>query len=150
MHYSLSKIPCFGNNMPKKPLNMSLMNELFQVKSPTPYYLRDENDLYSRNSKTVTYGTESVSFMAPKIIFGTTPLLKGGVNLFCNCHSWGGVRKFLLERRGYKEKRGGLIYSRRGGITFLLLILNFWYIVLMFMEIKRMPSHKFFYLCHCI
>ena len=43
------------------------MNEVFQVKSPAPYYLRDKNELYSTNSKTVAYGTESVSFMAPKI-----------------------------------------------------------------------------------
>ena len=43
------------------------MNEVFQVKSPAPYYLRNKNQLYSRNPKTVTYGTESVSFVAPKI-----------------------------------------------------------------------------------
>ena len=45
------------------------MNESFQVKmvkSPAPYYLRDKNELYSRNPKTVAYGTESVSFMAPE------------------------------------------------------------------------------------
>ena len=45
------------------------MNEAFQVKlvkSPAPYYLRDKNELYSRNPKTVAYGTESVSFMAPE------------------------------------------------------------------------------------
>ena len=43
------------------------MNDVFQVKSPGPYYLRDKNELYSRNPKTVAYGTESVSLMAPKI-----------------------------------------------------------------------------------
>ena len=43
------------------------MNEVFQVKSPAPYYLRDKNKSYSRNPKTLTYGTESLSFMAPKI-----------------------------------------------------------------------------------
>ena len=42
-----------------------IMNEAFQVKSTAPYYLRDKNDLYSRNPKTVTYGTETFSFMAP-------------------------------------------------------------------------------------
>ena len=42
------------------------MKEVFQVKSPAPYYLRDKNELYSRNPKTGTYGTEAVSFMAPK------------------------------------------------------------------------------------
>ena len=43
------------------------MNEVFQIKSRAPYYLRDKNELYSRNPKTVKYETESVSFMAPKI-----------------------------------------------------------------------------------
>ena len=41
------------------------MNGVFQVKSSAPYYLRDKNELYSRNPKTGTYGTEAVSFMAP-------------------------------------------------------------------------------------
>ena len=49
-------------------LSLQIMNEVFQVKSPAPYYLWNKNDLYSRNPKTVTYGTESVSFMAPKIL----------------------------------------------------------------------------------
>ena len=48
-------------------LSPQIMNDVFQVKSPAPYYLRDKNELYSRNPKTVAYGTESVSFMAPKI-----------------------------------------------------------------------------------
>ena len=48
-------------------LSPQIMNKVFQVKSPTPYYLRDKNKLYSRNLKTVAYGTESLSFMAPKI-----------------------------------------------------------------------------------
>ena len=43
------------------------MNDVFEVKSPAPYYLRDKNELYSRNPKIVAYGTDSVSFMAPKI-----------------------------------------------------------------------------------
>ena len=47
-------------------LSTQIMNEAFQVKSPASYYLNYENELYSKNSKTVTYGTESVSFMAPK------------------------------------------------------------------------------------
>ena len=43
------------------------MNEVFHVKSPAPYYLRDKNELYSRNPKTARYETKSVSFVAPKI-----------------------------------------------------------------------------------
>ena len=46
-----------------------IMNEAFQVKSPASYYLSYENELYRKNSKTVTYGTESVSFKAPKWIW---------------------------------------------------------------------------------
>ena len=48
-------------------LSPQIMIDVFQVKSPAPYYLRDKNTLHSRNPKTVAYGTESVSFMAPKI-----------------------------------------------------------------------------------
>ena len=48
-------------------LSPQLMNDVFEVKSPAPYYLRDKNELYSRTPKTVAYGTESVSFMVPKI-----------------------------------------------------------------------------------
>ena len=44
-----------------------IMNEVFQVKSLAPHYLRDKSELYSKNPKTVTYETESVSFMTPKI-----------------------------------------------------------------------------------
>ena len=47
-------------------LSPQIMNEVFQVKPPALYYLRDKNELYSRNPKTMMYGTESVSFMAPK------------------------------------------------------------------------------------
>ena len=47
-------------------LSPQIMNEVFQVKSPTPYHLRDKNELYSRDPKTVAHGTESVSFMAPE------------------------------------------------------------------------------------
>ena len=36
------------------------MNEV-QIK------FQNENELYGRNPKTVTYGTESVSIMAPKV-----------------------------------------------------------------------------------
>ena len=38
-------------------LSPQIMNYIFQVKSPAPYYLRDKNEFYSRNPKTVAYGT---------------------------------------------------------------------------------------------
>ena len=34
-------------------LSPQIMNEGFQVKSPATYYLRDKNELYSKNLKTV-------------------------------------------------------------------------------------------------
>ena len=43
------------------------MHEVFQVKLPVPYHPRDKNELYSRYPKTVTYGTDSVSFKVPEI-----------------------------------------------------------------------------------
>ena len=48
-------------------LTPRIMNEVFQVKFPALYFLRDKNELYSRNPKTVIYGTDSISFLAPKI-----------------------------------------------------------------------------------
>ena len=45
-------------------MNYSANNEIFQVKPHT--LLRDKNESYNRNPKTVTYGIESISFLAPK------------------------------------------------------------------------------------
>ena len=46
-------------------LSPQIMNEVFQIMNEV--YVMDKNEWYSRNPKTVAYGTESVSFMAPKI-----------------------------------------------------------------------------------
>ena len=51
-------------------LSLSLMNEVFQVKPSVPCSLKEMNELYSRNPKTVTYGTESISFLVPRIWLG--------------------------------------------------------------------------------
>ena len=63
-------------------LSPQIMNEIFQVKSPAPYYLRDNNELHSRNPKTVAYGTESVSFMVPKIWSIVPQELKNSQSLY--------------------------------------------------------------------
>jgi len=47
-------------------LSSTLMTELFQIKK-TKYDLCKGNTLISRNVKTVYYGTESISYLAPKI-----------------------------------------------------------------------------------
>ena len=43
------------------------MSEMFQVNASVTYSLKYKNELYSRNPKTVTYGTEYLSFLASKI-----------------------------------------------------------------------------------
>ena len=43
------------------------MNTVFQVEPSAPYSLRDKNELYSRNPKTMTSGTESISFLSPMV-----------------------------------------------------------------------------------
>ena len=63
-------------------LSPQIMNEVFQVKSTAPYYLRDKNELYSRNSETVAYGTEPISFMAPKICSIVPQELKNSQSLY--------------------------------------------------------------------
>ena len=42
------------------------MNEVFQLTDPA-YILRNNSEFRSKNAKTVTYGTEPVSFLGPKI-----------------------------------------------------------------------------------
>ena len=48
-------------------LSPPIMNEVFQINPSVSYTQRDKNELYSENPKTVMYGTESISFLAPKI-----------------------------------------------------------------------------------
>ena len=63
-------------------MSPQIMNEVFQLKSPAPCYLRDKNELYKRNPKTVAYGTESVSFMAPTIWSIVPQELKNSQSLY--------------------------------------------------------------------
>ena len=48
-------------------LSPAILNEVFKVNETIPYDLRMRNELYARNPKTVRYGTETVSFLSPKI-----------------------------------------------------------------------------------
>ena len=63
-------------------LSPQIMKDVFQVKSPAPYYLRDKNELYSRNPKTEAYESESVSFMALKIWSIVPQELKNSQSLY--------------------------------------------------------------------
>ena len=43
------------------------MNNIFKVNQTIPYDLRKRNALQSRNPNSVKYGTETISYIAPKI-----------------------------------------------------------------------------------
>ena len=48
-------------------LSPSFLNNVFHKNISKSYNLRNHTELYSRNPKTVRYGTETVSYIAPKI-----------------------------------------------------------------------------------
>ena len=48
-------------------LSPSFLNNVFHKSISNSYDLRNHKELYSRNPKTVRYGTETVSYIAPKI-----------------------------------------------------------------------------------
>ena len=48
-------------------LSPSFLNNVFHQNISNSYDLRNREELYSRNPKTVRYGTETISYMAPKI-----------------------------------------------------------------------------------
>ena len=48
-------------------LSPSFLNNVFHKNISNSYDLRNHKGLYSRNPKTVRYGTETVSYMAPKM-----------------------------------------------------------------------------------
>ena len=90
-------------------LSPQIMNDVFQVNTPAPYYLRDKNELYSKNFKTMVYGTESVSFMAPEIWSIVPQELKNSQSLYSfkkdiwrwkpNCPCW--LCKTYLQHVGF-------------------------------------------------
>ena len=44
----------------------AIMGEVSKISKTLPYNLRTHNEFFSRVPKTVKYGTESISFLAPK------------------------------------------------------------------------------------
>ena len=48
-------------------LSPSIMKNVFHRNTDIPYNLRSSKDLYCRNSKTIKYGTETISASAAKI-----------------------------------------------------------------------------------
>ena len=48
-------------------LSPCIMNNIFEVNQTIPYDFRKQNVLQSRNHSSVRYGTETISYIAPKI-----------------------------------------------------------------------------------
>ena len=48
-------------------LSPSIMKNVFHLNTNISYNLRSRSELYSRNLKRVKYGTETISYLAPKI-----------------------------------------------------------------------------------
>ena len=48
-------------------LSPSFLNNLFHKNMSNSYDLRNHKEIYFRNPKTVRYGTETISYVAPKI-----------------------------------------------------------------------------------
>ena len=62
----------------------------FRLKPSAPHSLMGKNELYSRNPKIVTYWTESISFLAPKIWSIAPEEIK-------NCKSLDSIKKTLRK-----------------------------------------------------
>ena len=43
------------------------MGDIIELNKPPTYIVRTHQDYYSRNPKVVRYGTETISFLTPKI-----------------------------------------------------------------------------------
>ena len=72
-------------------LSPAILNEVFKVNETIPYDLRMRNELYARNPKTVRYGTETISFLSPKIWSLIPQNIKDSGSLSCfkkNIRKW--------------------------------------------------------------
>ena len=62
-------------------LSPSIMKNVFHFNTNIPYNLRSRSKLYSRNPKTVKYGTGTISYLAPKIWSLVPNAIKGSKSL---------------------------------------------------------------------
>ena len=62
-------------------LSPSIMKNVFRLNTNIPYNLRPRSEIYSRNPKIVKYGTETMSYLAPKIWSLVTNAIKSNKSL---------------------------------------------------------------------
>ena len=63
-------------------LSPEIMNSVFNLKENNRYSLRNVYELYSRNPRTVKYGTETISYLAPKIWSIVPQTIKENTSLY--------------------------------------------------------------------
>ena len=62
-------------------LSPATMGDIIQRNRSLTYNLRTRQELYNRNPKTVSYGTETISFLAPKIWANVPQNIKNCISL---------------------------------------------------------------------
>ena len=62
-------------------LSPEIMNSVFNLKENNRYSLRNVYELYSRNPRTVETGTETISYLAPKIWSIVTQTIKESTSI---------------------------------------------------------------------
>ena len=63
-------------------LSPEIMNSMFNLNENNQYSLRNVFELYSRNPRTVKYGKETISYLAPKIWSIVPQTIKEGTSLY--------------------------------------------------------------------
>ena len=63
-------------------LSPEIMNSVFHLKKNNRYSLKKAYELYSRNPRTVKYGTEIISYLAPKIWSIVTHTMKKSTSVY--------------------------------------------------------------------
>ena len=63
-------------------LSPEIINSVFNLKENSRYSLRNVYELYSRNLRTVKYGTETISYLVPKIWSIVPQAIKGSTSLY--------------------------------------------------------------------
>ena len=87
----------------------AIKGDIIKLKRPPTYNLRTHQELHSRNPKTVRYGTETISFLAPKIWAIVPQNIKNCTSLSSfkiNIRKWKPDRpcrlcKYFLEHVGF-------------------------------------------------
>ena len=63
-------------------LSLEIMDSVFHLKENNRYSLRNVYEIYSSNSRTVKYGTETISYLAPKILSIVPQTIKESTSIY--------------------------------------------------------------------